>query len=171
MDLFASRLNYKLKPYCAFGLDPYCIHVDCFTIPWNSPYIYYANPPFSMLTKTIQKVQQENSTIMIVFLFWQQQIWLNRLLELPISEIVILPKTSPPFLPWDHSATHPLADNLALCTAIISGDSSKRMDFQQKMPITSLSPNPQDIRNLFRAKLTNGSSFVWHNRLIPITPL
>ena len=122
MDLFASRLNYKLKPYCAFGLDPYCVHVDCFTMPWDSPYIYYANPPFSVMTKTIQKVQQENSTLMVVFPFWQQQIWLNHLLELLILEVVILPR-NPPLLPWDPSTVHPLANSLALCMAIISGDS------------------------------------------------
>ena len=96
MDLFASHLNYKLKPYCSFGPDPYCVHVDCFTMPWDSRYIYYANPPFSVMTKTIQKVQQEKSALMVVFPFWQQQIWLNCLLELLISEVVILPKNSPP---------------------------------------------------------------------------
>ena len=91
MDLFVSRLNYKMKPYCSYGPDLYCTHCDSFTMSWDSPYIYFANAPFSVIPKILQKVHQQNSTMMITFPFWQQQMWLNRLLEMLISEIVILP--------------------------------------------------------------------------------
>ena len=34
-DLFASHLKYKLKPYMSWGPDPYCCHVDVFTMKWD----------------------------------------------------------------------------------------------------------------------------------------
>ena len=160
MDIFASRLNYKLKPFCSFGPDPECAHVDCFSMAWDSPYIYFANPPFSILTKTIQHVQQQNATIMLVFPFWPQ-LWLNRLLELLISDIVILPQNPPIFLPWDPTIRHPLAENLNLCTAIISGSHSKLREFQNTVPTTSLTTNLQLFNKLLQHKSGNGNAFAW----------
>ena len=34
IDLFASYLNYKMKPYVSWGPDPYATYVDAFSIPW-----------------------------------------------------------------------------------------------------------------------------------------
>ena len=171
MDIFASRLNYKLKPYCSFGPDPECSQIDCFNMLWDSPYIYYANPPFSVLNKTIQHVQQQNATVMIVFPFWQQQMWFNRLLELLVSEIVVLPLSPPIYLPWDRSAHHPLEDNLDLCTAIISGDPFKIRAFQQKMPTTLLTTDLHLFKKQLRHKSENGKTFAWRGRLMPVTHL
>ena len=170
-DLFASRLNYKLKPYCSFGPDPDSMHVDCFTMLWDSPYIHFANPPFSMIPKTLQKIHQENCTVMMVFPFWEQQMWLNRLLKMLISEVLILPREPHIFLPWDPFTPHPLGDNLALCTAILSGDRSKQMDFQKSMQSTSLAPSPVNIKSLFCQGSANGNSLPWRGKLIPLTHL
>ena len=56
IDLFASRLNYKIKPYYSWIPDPYSTHVDAFTISWSSPYSLFAHPPFSLWTKVVRKV-------------------------------------------------------------------------------------------------------------------
>ena len=171
MDLFASQLKYKLQPYCSFGPDPLCVHVDCFTMLWDSPYIYYANPPFSIIPKTLQHIQQQIATVMLVFLFWQQQVWLNKLLELLISDIVILPRKLSLYLPWEPATPHPLEGNLDLCTAIISGDLSKQMEFQKNMWTSSLPTDQKTIRQLFHANSTSGKAIAWRGKLIPLTHL
>ena len=40
MDLFSSRLNYKVVLYYSYRPDPYSAHVDCFTMACDSRYIY-----------------------------------------------------------------------------------------------------------------------------------
>ena len=57
IDLFASRFNYRLKPYVSYKPDPGAVAVDSFTIKW-SQYVYYAFPPFSVIMRTLQKIQQ-----------------------------------------------------------------------------------------------------------------
>ena len=39
MDLFASRLNWLIKPYCAWQPDPEADVIDSFTISWGEAYI------------------------------------------------------------------------------------------------------------------------------------
>ena len=68
-DLFTSRLNFKLKPYISWGPDPFSVHIDAFTMQWDSPYTYYAYPPFSIIPKVLKKVHQDQATILLAFLF------------------------------------------------------------------------------------------------------
>ena len=35
IDLFASRLNYRLKPYVSYKPDPGTVAVDAFTVQWS----------------------------------------------------------------------------------------------------------------------------------------
>lgn len=58
IDLFASRLNHRLNQYVSYKPDPGAIAVDAFTIQW-SKYLFYAFPPFSIIMRTLQKIQQD----------------------------------------------------------------------------------------------------------------
>ena len=61
IDLFASHLNYKIKPYCSFRSDLFCMRVDAFTLNW-SEWIPYAYPPFSILNRCLAKLDTDNMT-------------------------------------------------------------------------------------------------------------
>ena len=52
IDLLASRLNYKLKPFEANQPDPEAFAIDAFTLSWES-YLFYAFPPFSLVALVI----------------------------------------------------------------------------------------------------------------------
>ena len=56
IDLFASRLNYRLKPYVSYKPDPGTVAVDAFTVQW-SQHVFYAFPPISGIMRTLQKIQ------------------------------------------------------------------------------------------------------------------
>ena len=51
IDLFASRLNYKPKPFVAFKPDPEASAVNAFSIS-SSTYSFYVFPPLSILPAT-----------------------------------------------------------------------------------------------------------------------
>ena len=59
IDLFASRLNYQVKPYISWKRDPEAIAVDAFSIPWDTE--FYAFPPFSLIGQVLAKIQGEGS--------------------------------------------------------------------------------------------------------------
>ena len=61
IDLFASRLNYKLKPFVAFKPDPEACAINAFSISWST-YSFYVFPPFSILPKVLQKIQSDKAT-------------------------------------------------------------------------------------------------------------
>ena len=48
IDLFSSRLNYKVKPFVAYQPDPEAFAIDAFSLSWES-YILYVFPPFSLV--------------------------------------------------------------------------------------------------------------------------
>ena len=48
IDLFASRLNHKLKKYVSFRPDPNAMAVDAFSMSWTKHYVYIF-APFSTL--------------------------------------------------------------------------------------------------------------------------
>ena len=54
IDLFASHLNYQIKPFISYRPDPEALCV-AFQVNWN-PFFFYAFPPFSILGKVLQKV-------------------------------------------------------------------------------------------------------------------
>ena len=170
-DLFASRLNFKVTPYVSFGPDPYCCHVDCFTMSWKSPYVFYAYPPFSILPKLLQKIQQDQCQVLVVFPFWQTQIWFTTLMDLLILDIVVIPNDPPIFLPRDSMIHHPLSSKVLLCTAMLSGDPLKREDFQKTWPTMSLTPNLKNTRKPLPQEWLSGNHFVWNGKSVSVTHL
>ena len=61
IDLFASRLHYKVKPFVAYQPDPEAFALDAFTLSWES-YLFYTFPPFSLKALALQKIQKEVAT-------------------------------------------------------------------------------------------------------------
>ena len=100
IDLFASWLNNKVKHYYCWTPDPFCSHVDCFTLQWSDSLDYYAFPPFSQILPTIWKILQDSTTITLVAPLWPNQPWFSLLLDQLVENLIILPKQLP-YLPWD----------------------------------------------------------------------
>ena len=92
IDLFASRLNYRLKPYVSFKPDPGALAVNAFTLQW-SQYLFYAFPPFSMIMRTLQKIQQDQATGLLVVPFWPTQAWWPVLTKMLIKEPLVIPSS------------------------------------------------------------------------------
>ena len=85
MDLFASRLNYQMKPFCSWKPDPEAAVIDSFTLPWTE-FLGYAFPPFSIVSRVIQKIRMEQADIILVVPNWTTAAWYNVFRQLMISE-------------------------------------------------------------------------------------
>ena len=49
IDLFASRLNFQVKPFASFRPDPEASYIDAFSLNWGG-LKFYAFPPFPKIT-------------------------------------------------------------------------------------------------------------------------
>lgn len=137
IDLFASRLNYRLKPYVSFKPDPGALAVDAFTLQW-SRYLFYAFPPFSMIMRTLQKIHRDQATGLLVVPFWPTQAWWPVLTKMLIKEPLVIPsRKNTLILPQDPKAVHPLSKQMLLLLCPLSGNTYKAKEFLHQLPTSS----------------------------------
>ena len=118
IDLFASRLNYRLKPYVSFKPNPRAIAVDAFTLQW-SQYLFYAFPPFSMIMRILQKINRDQATALLVVPSWPTTAWWPVLTKMLIKEPLLIPsRKNTLILPQDPNAVHPYSNRCCCSFAI-----------------------------------------------------
>ena len=166
IDLFASRLNYRLKPYVSYKPDPGAVAVDAFTIQW-SQYVFYAFPPFSVIMRTLQKIQQDQATGLLLAPFWSTQAWWPTLTRMLIQAPLVLPNRKDTlYLPQDPSAVHPLNNQMSLLLCHLSGNICRVKEFHRQLPTLSCSPGVQAQGYSTDLILRNGWSTVVNGKLI-----
>lgn len=79
VDLFASRLNNQIPSYVSWKPDPYAMACDAFSISWgkNDIELFYAFPPFNLVTKIVNKVINDEATGILVVPLWTTQPWFS----------------------------------------------------------------------------------------------
>ena len=135
IDLFASRLNYRVKRYVLYAPDPFCVHVDAFTMSWSNeiPYLF---PPFNLLHRVLQQIRRDKCLALLVFPLWPSQPWFPSLLNMITHRPVQLPSICQLFLPWDRNHRHP-HQNLKLCSVVLSGKDFVKKATPAKPPSVS----------------------------------
>ena len=166
IDLFASRLNYKLKPYVAFKPDPEACAINAFSISWST-YSFYAFPPFSILPKVLQKILSDKATGLLVIPKWPTQAWWPRVMRMLIQEPIQLPIGKHTLTqPSQPSLVHPLYPKLILLLCQVSGDFLKTVDFHSKLPNWSSSHGGKVLASNTTLTLNDGSYTVVKDKLI-----
>jgi len=121
IDLFASRLNHQLKPYASWRPDGNAQAIDAFTIPWGNFALAYCFPPFSLLTRVLQKAEADQATCLLVYPLWSAQPWFPRLQRGITMGPFPLPRSTRLLtLPQHPGLVHPLASSLRLMACIWS---------------------------------------------------
>ena len=81
VDMFASRLNAKLKKYVSFFPDHDAYAIDAFSMTWRN-YLLYMFPPFSLIPRILQKIQADQAEVVLVAPVWKTQTWWPHLLKM-----------------------------------------------------------------------------------------
>jgi hypothetical protein len=87
IDLFASRRNAKCDTFVTWKNDPDAWAIDAFTISWKNTF-FYAFPPFSLITKVMQKIIKEKAEGIVVVPYWPCQPWFPIFHRLKVSELL-----------------------------------------------------------------------------------
>ena len=91
VDLFASRLNFKLPLYVSLVPDTQAMTRDALSMSWDRLEAY-AFPPFNLLNTVLKKLAQSSSCQMtLVAPLWPDRSWFNQLLALLVETPRVLP--------------------------------------------------------------------------------
>ncbi len=119
IDLFASRVNYQMKPYVAWRPDPEALFIDAFSESWSS-YFSYIFPPFSVMSRVLRKLITDDARAIVIHPEWPQQIWFPRLQKLKVGLSIKLPWNCLE-MPQKQSEVHPLNKKLHLRASLLLG--------------------------------------------------
>ena len=132
MDMFASRLNYKLKPFCAWQPDPEADCIDAFLQDWGGKNIYVF-PPFAIISRVLQKFQMDGAKGIIIVPYWPTKPWFTRFAELIIREPCLIPTTKKYLFLPSSDREHALSRKLMLVGALCSADHSEQKVFREQL--------------------------------------
>ena len=167
IDLFATRLNYKIDKYASWLPDPGATVVDAFSIPWTG-LKFYAYPPFSLVGKVISKIIQENTHGIMIIPVWPTQHWFPLVMKHLIHYPLLLPKASSTIcLPFDTKLKHPMASTLQLAAVLVSSMRSEIITFQQKLMTSSCIHGDREPFPSITQYYNVGKSFVMDRMQIP----
>ena len=65
IDLFASGHNYQFKPFVSWHADPDAFATGAMCLSWKDKYVYIF-PPFSMLARGLQKLQEDQGRALVI---------------------------------------------------------------------------------------------------------
>ena len=76
----------------SWKLDPFKKGQDAFQISWNQIYPY-AFPPFALIVRVLENVQEDHVSIILITPAWQTQSWFPALLRISVRTLLFLPET------------------------------------------------------------------------------
>ena len=91
MDLFASKLNAKLKTYVSRYPEENSFASDAFTLSWKG-FFFYIFAPFSLLPRILRKIEEDETEAVLLAPLWPTQPWWPHLIRLIKGPCYLLPK-------------------------------------------------------------------------------
>ena len=171
IDLFASTLNYQIKPYVAYTPDPEAYATDAFCLSWKTLQ-FYAFPPFCLIQRVLQKIKEEQATGLIVVPCWVTQAWWPSLMNMLIQKPLLLPRmTNTLILHAEPQTVHPLFNKLQLLCCHLSGVASLTEEFQKGLQTLSCDHGAMERKSNTELTYKDGTFSVTRGKLIPFVQL
>ena len=165
VDLFASRLNHRLKKYVSRFPDPGACAVDAFYFNWSDDKLYIF-PPFRLLGKVMKKMLREEVEAVLVlpmFMAWRLS---SLLFQLLVEKPILLPHQAI-FLHQQIGKVHPMGDKLQLLACAMSSLPGKNEAFLSKLEKFSAKAGNLVLEHSTSLILRNGNYTVVIEELIP----
>lgn len=85
VDLFATRLNFRLPNFVSPFRDPMAIATDAFLYNWDHQDLY-AFPPFPLIRKVLNKLRTaRHASLILIAPFWPQREWFPDLVQAAVA--------------------------------------------------------------------------------------
>ena len=110
--------------------------------------IFSAFPPFSVISRVLQKISEEEATGLLIVLNWPTQTCWPYLMNMLIDFPLLLPRRDNMlYLPVQLHLLHPLHKKLQLLVRHLSGISSRAEEFRLALQTSSCNPGAQESSN------------------------
>ena len=80
VDLFSNRHNSQVKQFCSWRVDPKSLG-NAFAIKWTGKKCWL-NPPWEMIPRCLQKLQEDNATALVCLPIWRSAPWWRTVLKM-----------------------------------------------------------------------------------------
>ena len=107
--------------------------MDAFTLDWSS-YVFYAFPPFSVLGRVVQKIQEDMAKGILLIPNWPTQPWFPQVMRLLVKEPLLLQ------LPYNKTAVHPLVGKPTILACLLSGNPCRAREFHRTLSTSLCHP-------------------------------
>ena len=164
IDLFSSKLNFKLDKYVSWKPGSGSHAVNVFRHKFHNEIFYIT--PFSVITKFLKKEDGLEGFIMVSM--WNTEAFSPYLRNLLVAPPILLKwRKSLVHNPIDNK-THPMGKRLRLMACHLSKNVSKRTDFLQILSKLYLKVGESPPINKINFTLKSGSISVKNGALIPL---
>ena len=171
IDMFASRLNKQMDTYVSWRPDPMAAGVDAFSLDWRNA-LPYAFPPFSLISRTLQKLWEDQADAILVIPFWTTQSWFPQVMKSLVAPPIHIPAHRELLrLPYDPQKLHTLHHKLDLLACHLSGKPSRTKRFRQELRTSSRRRGGTAANANTRYTCRSGRTIVVNDTLIPFLPL
>ena len=155
---FASRANFKIKPYISHYSDPETSSVNAFACKWSGRK-FYAFLPFSIIARVIPKIGWEHVNGILIVPIFTTHAWFSRLLRLLVEKPFLLPDTGRAlFCPYS-TKDKPVMVKAKLMACHVSGNLLRNREFLKKSQKSSCAPGDQNLNPSMKAISNNGTCF------------
>ena len=125
----------------------------------------YANPPWNLVGRVLNSVQQQQVTLVLIAPVWKSQPWYPKLLEMVVDFPILLPPRTDLILPTHPEYVPEVMPQLAAW--LISGDGTRTKKFQKRAQSCSSLPGGRNPPNPTTHSFTSGWSGAVHGMRIP----
>jgi hypothetical protein len=106
IDLFATAANAKVHRYISWKQEEAAWSQDAFNSCWSNMSRVYACPPWSLISKVLQKIKQDKVKATVITPFWTSALWypmitamsVDKPLRIPRNQVLSAPGNSPHIL-------------------------------------------------------------------------
>jgi hypothetical protein len=88
IDLFSNRRNRRLKRFVSLIPDSWAVAQDSLSIPWKGE-VPYLHPPIPLIQVTLNKLEKEKVSAVMVVPNWPSQSWWPNLMKLTSKWIIV----------------------------------------------------------------------------------
>lgn len=170
VDMFASRLTTQLERFFSWRPDPEAEALDAFNQDWtNLQGKGYANPPWNLVGRVLNRVRQQEITLVLVAPVWKNQPWYPALLEMIVDFPIRLPQGKDLIIPTHPECVPEIIPQLAAWH--ISGDATKTKKFLKRAQNCSWLPGGRNHHGHTTHSLESGLAGAVNGTPIPFQDL
>ena len=156
IDIFTSRLNFKLAKYFSWKPDPEAVAVDAFA---QDKLRILCFSTFNIIGKVLAKIQKDQTSGILVVPYWSTQPRFPQAVRILIKFPLMLPPSRMLHLPGTKDR-HPLHKKVSLLVMFLSGNRSEIDNFRKMLPTYCQHHGEQEHENSMLAQSEDGMNIV-----------